>query len=164
MVRFTHPLNRVKIAAPCKAEWEKMIGSHRVRFCAQCNLHVYNLSEMTRAQAEALVTATEGRLCVRYYRRRDGSIITQDCRVGLQAIKRKVSYALKAIAATTFTFLTAVGLQGLVPNSISAYPKPLTGVMVPLTRKMDPVKKVRSLVKPGGFIKITPSKKVRAAN
>src|SRR4051812_14611274 len=112
MVRFTHPLAKVRIAAPCKAEWEKMIGNHRVKFCGQCNLNVYNLSEMTRTQAESLIAANEGRLCVRFYSRRDGSIITQDCPVGLQAIKRRMSYALKSMAAATFTFLSVVGLQG----------------------------------------------------
>ncbi|MGZ8843239.1 MAG: hypothetical protein ACXW18_06225 [Pyrinomonadaceae bacterium] len=130
MVRFTYPLNKVKVAAPCKSEWEKMIGSHRVRFCGQCNLNVYNLSEMTRAQAESLIAANEGRLCVRFYRRRDGSIITRDCPVGLQAIKRRVSYALKAVAAATFTFLTAIGFQGLAPSSFSVSPNAVTGVMV----------------------------------
>ena len=130
MARFTYPLNKVKVAAPCKAEWEKMIGNYRVRFCGQCNLNVYNLSEMTRAQAESLIAANEGRLCVRFYRRRDGSIITQDCPVGLQAIKRRVSYALKAVAAATFTFLTAIGFQGLAPGFISVSRNPVMGVMV----------------------------------
>ena len=129
MVRFTHPLSRVKVAAPCKAEWEKMIGSARVRFCGQCNLNVYNLSEMTRTQAESLIAANEGRLCVRFYRRRDGSIITQDCPVGLQAIKRRVSYALKAVAAATFTFLTALGFQTMTPGFLMTSPRPITGGM-----------------------------------
>lgn len=137
MVRFTNPLAKVKVAAPCQAEWEKMIGSHRVRFCAQCNLNVYNLSEMTRAQAESLIVATEGRLCVRYYRRRDGSIITQDCPVGLQAIKRRVSYALKAIAAATFTFLSVIGLQSLVPSSYLGNQRLVMGQMVRPNRDLE---------------------------
>jgi hypothetical protein len=130
MVRFTYPLNKVKVAAPCKSEWEKMIGSHRVRFCGQCNLNVYNLSEMTRAQAESLIAANEGRLCVRFYRRRDGSIITRDCPVGLQAIKRRVSYALKAVAAATLTFLTAIGFQSMIPGFLMASPRPNMGALV----------------------------------
>ncbi len=168
MVRFTHPLNKVKVAAPCKAEWEKMIGNARVRFCGQCNLNVYNLSEMTRAQAESLIAANEGRLCVRFYRRRDGSIITQDCPVGLQAIKRRVSYALKAVAAATFTFLTAIGFQGLVPSPFTISPNAVTGAMV--APGYDEPAIVGQMASPEGPATIgkafihRPSKKKRRAN
>jgi hypothetical protein len=154
MVRFTNSLNKVKVAAPCQAKWERMTGSHRVRFCAQCNLNVYNLSEMTRDQAESLITASEGRLCVRFYRRRDGSIIIQDCPVGLQAIKGRVSYILKAVAAATFTFLTAIGFQGLLPGSMMVSPNPITGQMVAPTRSEDQVVL--------GAMPVLPKKKPRA--
>ena len=87
MSRFSDPLSRVRVASPCPADWDRMIGDERVRFCGQCELKVYNLSAMTKTQAEDLVCGTEGRLCVRFYRRRDGSILTQDCPVGLRAIE-----------------------------------------------------------------------------
>ena len=52
------PLDRVKIAAPCSAEWDQMFSfqGERFRFCSQCNLNVYNLSGMTRREAESLIT------------------------------------------------------------------------------------------------------------
>jgi hypothetical protein len=93
-----------------------MIGSDRVRFCGQCSLNVYNLSAMTRDQAESLIAGNEGRLCVRFYRRRDGSIITQDCPVGLRAVRARVSYWTKAVAAAVLTFLAALGFQSLLSN------------------------------------------------
>src|SRR4029078_1354260 len=117
MARFKHTFDHVQVAAPCKADWEQMIGSERMRFCGACNLNVYNLSGMTRAEAESLIARNEGRLCVRFYRRRDGSIITQDCPVGLRAIQRRVSYLTKAIIAATLTFMASVGLQSLIPVS-----------------------------------------------
>jgi hypothetical protein len=116
MARFKHPLDRVQVAAPCQADWNQMIGSERVRFCAQCNLNVFNLSDMSRLEAESLIARTEGRLCVRFYRRSDGSIMTQDCPVGLRAIQRRVSYLAKAILAAGFTFLATIGLQSLIPG------------------------------------------------
>jgi hypothetical protein len=82
MARFKNLLDHVRVASPCRADWDQMIGSDRVRFCGQCNLNVYNLSGMTRDAAESLIARNEGRLCVRFYKRRDGSIITQDCPVG----------------------------------------------------------------------------------
>lgn len=80
-------LKRVHIAAPCPADWDKMVGDERVRFCGSCRLNVYNLSDMTRAEAESLVRAAEGdenaHVCVRFYRRADGTMLTQDCPAGL---------------------------------------------------------------------------------
>ena len=116
MARFKHPLEHVQVAAPCKADWNQMIGSERMRFCSACNLNVYNLTGMTRFEAESLIARNEGRLCVRFYRRFDGSIITKDCPVGLRAIQRRVSYLAKAIIATTLTFMASVGLQSLIPQ------------------------------------------------
>src|SRR5256885_8161846 len=98
--RYTDPLSYVKVAAPCRADWDEMIGNERMRFCSQCQLNVYNLSGMTRAEAEALISNSEGRLCVRYYRRADGTILTRNCPVGLSAIKRRVSrWASAALSA-----------------------------------------------------------------
>src|SRR6267143_1378930 len=97
MARFDSPLDLVKVAAPCSADWDQMIGNDRARFCGQCNLNVYNLSSMTKFEAESFIARNEGRLCVRFYRRADGSIITENCPVGLRAIRRKLSYFAKAI-------------------------------------------------------------------
>lgn len=94
-------LDRIRIAAPCSVGWERMVGDDRARFCDQCNLNVYNISSMTRKQAETLIASTEGRLCVRLYKRTDGTVITQDCPVGLRALRRRVS----RVAGATFTAL-----------------------------------------------------------
>jgi len=78
----------IRVATPCSADWNKMTGDDRVRACADCNKNVYNISELTRDEAEALIVAKEGRLCVRYYQRKDGTILLKDCVVGI-AQKRK---------------------------------------------------------------------------
>jgi hypothetical protein len=109
MARFTNRLDNVRVAAPCSADWDSMFGNERVRFCEQCQLNIYNLSEMSKAEAERLIGQAEGRLCVRYYRRRDGSIITQNCPVGLRAIKRKLSRVATAVASSLLSFFAAVG-------------------------------------------------------
>jgi hypothetical protein len=127
MSRFNNPLDRVRVASPCKADWAQMIGTDRVRFCGQCNLNVYNLSSMTKMQAESLIADTEGRLCVRFYRRADGSILTRDCPVGLRAIRRRLSYLAKAASAAVLSFFAGLGVYKAVT------PAPMTprmGVMV----------------------------------
>jgi hypothetical protein len=113
VTRFSNPLDRITIASPCNADWDQMFGNDRARFCGQCNLNVYNLSSMTRAEAELLIGRTEGRLCVRYFHRADGSIITQDCPVGLRAIRRRISYVARAVSSAALSFLAGLGLYEL---------------------------------------------------
>ena len=98
-------LGRVRIASPCNASWEGMEGDGRVRFCRECNLNVYDLSELTRDEAEALVAATEGRLCARLYRRADGTVLTKDCPKGLRAVRLRVSRAAGAAFAALLSLL-----------------------------------------------------------
>ena len=129
MARFNSPLDRVKIAAPCKADWEQMIGSDRVRFCGQCNLNVYNLSSMKRDEAESFVARNEGRLCVRFYRREDGSMLTKNCPVGLSAIRRRVSNLAKAIGAAVLGFCAGLGLYEGFSSSTPFEPRGMTGMI-----------------------------------
>jgi TonB family protein len=123
------PLEKIKVAAPCKAEWRWMYGDDRVRFCGQCNQNVYNLSAMTREQAEALILRTEGRLCVRFYRRADGTILTKNCSVGLQAIKDKFRSARTHIIAAVLAFLAYLGVLTLFNKRLILQP-PIMGQMV----------------------------------
>jgi len=135
MARFRNTLNHVRIAAPCPADWDQMIGNQRVRFCGQCSLNVYNLSGMTRADAESLIARTEGRLCVRFYRRSDGSIITKDCPVGLRAIRRRMSNITKAISSAVMGLLAGLGVYGVVSSVVPIAPQRTMGV---IAREVDP--------------------------
>ena len=72
----------LRIASPCKAPWENMDGDDRVRFCRECDRNVYDLSAMSEREARRLIAEREGRLCVRFYQRRDGRVLTSDCPVG----------------------------------------------------------------------------------
>jgi len=82
---------KIRIASPCSASWEAMKGNDWVRHCTECNLNVYNFSEMTWKEVERLIASHQGRLCARFYRRLDGTVLTQDCPKGLQAVVRRVS-------------------------------------------------------------------------
>lgn len=111
--KFTNPLSNIKIASPCSQNWEAMIGDNRKRFCGECGLNVYNLSGMTRGEAENLISNAEGRLCVRFYKRSDGSVITEDCPIGWAKIKQRA----KIFATAAFSLI--VGLfSGLLFVSI----------------------------------------------
>ena len=68
-----------------------MEGDDRVRFCDECGLNVYNLSAMTEDAALKLVEEREGRLCVRFYQREDGTVLTSDCPEGVQELQGIIS-------------------------------------------------------------------------
>jgi hypothetical protein len=114
MAKFTSPLNNLKVASPCSQDWEAMIGSDRKRFCGDCKLNVYNLSGMTKAEAENLLLNSEGRLCVRFYKRADGTVLTKDCPVGWQALKKRISRTAAAFVSLLFGLLSGLGLMALM--------------------------------------------------
>ncbi len=99
----TDLLANVRIASPCSGRWAEMTGDQRARFCGQCQKHVYNLSDMTAEAAANLIREKEGSLCVRFYRRSDGTMLTADCPVGAAAVMRRVKR------------LVVVGIGILVP-------------------------------------------------
>jgi hypothetical protein len=93
-------LETARIASPCDARWEDMVGDDRTRRCAQCELDVHNIARLMRAEAEALLDRSlEGRVCARIYRRADGTIITRDCPVGVAALRRRARAALARVGA-----------------------------------------------------------------
>ncbi|HJQ40892.1 MAG TPA: carboxypeptidase-like regulatory domain-containing protein [Thermoanaerobaculia bacterium] len=91
MPKRNDPLNRVRIATPCPATWERMAGDDRVRHCTLCELNVYNFAAMTRDEVNELLVRTEGRVCARLYRRADGTVLTSDCPSGLSAVRHTLS-------------------------------------------------------------------------
>jgi hypothetical protein len=95
-------LENLRIATPCKADWDEMKGDDTVRFCGKCEKNVYNLSAMTRDEGEALVRAKEGRMCVRLYQRSDGTVLTNDCPVGVrrQRLRARMWASISGAAAS----------------------------------------------------------------
>lgn len=114
----TPNLDGLRIASPCKVSWESMTGDDRVRACASCKMNVYNLSDMTKTEAENLLTVSEGRVCVAFFRREDGTILTKDCPVGLRAIRVRVAVAAASLGAWLLAALWSVGLRKDPPGKI----------------------------------------------
>ena len=136
MTKYDSPLDNLKVASPCSADWDSMYGDERKRFCGDCKLHVYNLSGMTRYDAENLLRLSEGRLCVRYYQRPDGTVLTQDCPVGWAGVKKRVSKFAAAAAALIigiFSGLLTVATFGKTSRLVKKIPIPF------VTPTPDPV-------------------------
>jgi hypothetical protein len=85
-----------------------MEGDERVRYCGLCRKSVYNLSGMTPGEAADLIRRTEGNLCVRLLRRRDGTLLTEDCPVGVRRRRNGWWLLVRAALATIPPLIAAV--------------------------------------------------------
>ncbi len=113
-------LPNIRVASPCPADWEKMIGDERVRHCNDCNLNVYNFSAMTEREVARLLAARQGRLCGRFYRRADGTMLTQNCPVGLRRVTLRISrFAAVLFSAFSVQFSAAQRAISQSPNLAS---------------------------------------------
>jgi len=88
-----------RIAKPCPKKWDDMSGDAKRRFCEHCQLHVHNLSAMSGREREELVAKSEGRLCIAYELRGDGSMVTPSRWSWLFLPLRRIQQAAAALLA-----------------------------------------------------------------
>lgn len=124
MKRARKIVDSVNIASPCHMSWDRMSGDDRVRFCESCKLHVFNISEMDVEEAANLISKTDSRLCIRLYRRGDGTVITRDCPVGVESKQRRSRLAF--FGACTAAVAGAAAL-------ITGHQSQVMGTMAPRT-------------------------------
>lgn len=131
-------LDSLRLATPCTKDWDKMDGDERVRFCGGCEKNVYNISDMTRREANAFLQEHGLTKCMRICRRHDGTVITDDCPVGLrkarERFRRIAKVASIAIGFLFASFGKAYGADanldttpaggGLTDTPLSAVPSP----------------------------------------
>jgi hypothetical protein len=98
-----------------------MEGDDKTRHCSRCNQRVHNLTAMTTAEAEELLSSHGGRICVRYYRRADGRIMTKDCPKGVKRVRRQRAWAAGGLLAFLINLASGAGIfrseQGDVDSS-----------------------------------------------
>lgn len=105
---------KLTVASPCSKTWESLDGGDKTRFCSLCEKNVYNLSAMTEEEARCLIEEKEGKLCARFFLKKDGTILTADCPVGRRAWHKK----LRRIA------MAGIAGVALLTSSVLAIAKP----------------------------------------
>ncbi len=110
-------LDTIRVNRPCASDWEGMVGDDRMRFCAECDKQVYNLSSMTRREIESLVRNTGGKFCARVIRDTDGSVITASPNTGLHPGNLRASKIATAIVTTVLT-CQSVSAQSVSQNNL----------------------------------------------
>lgn len=125
-------LDNLYIAAPCSVSWEAMTGDDRARACNMCSRKVYNISDMTRKEANAFLQEHGVSQCLSFYRREDGTIMTDDCPVGLRKLRDRCKVVAHMVTASLAFFLSSLGCyaqqeklkNGLPPTDISTFKLP----------------------------------------
>ena len=109
-------LENMSVASPCHVPWDEMKGDDRSRYCGQCRKNVFNIAAMTRDEATRLIAVREGSLCVRFYRRQDGTVLTSDCPVGIRLVRQRIARAAAAIAAVFVALVTGTLFGSRAPG------------------------------------------------
>jgi hypothetical protein len=94
-------LDVIRIAEPCTEAWSSMTGDERARHCGKCDKTVFDLSVLTRAEAEALLAGQGAKMCGRYFQCHDGSIVLADCLVRRRRTRLATVGAIAAAAVLT---------------------------------------------------------------
>jgi carboxypeptidase family protein len=92
-------IDELKVVSPCSSDWGRMPGDEKKRFCVECNKFVYDFSQMTRRQVEAIVSIHRGRMCARITRRPDGSLLTLETPPAHPVVARRASPVVNATLA-----------------------------------------------------------------
>lgn len=124
MTTLKHDNIKYEIASPCDQNWADMSGDDKCRFCSLCEKSVYNLSSMTSDEVTALITGDET-VCTRVFKRPDGTVLTEDCPVGLKQVRKHLRQKQFAAAALC---LVTIFLSNF--SSASEYGKKTMGKMI----------------------------------
>lgn len=99
------PLDNLLLSYPCPIDWDSMEGDDYKRYCNQCSLNVYNISSLSREEAERFLEEEEG-VCIRFYQRPDGSVKTRDCASFLHRTREKNKLIKKSLLVASSFFLS----------------------------------------------------------
>ncbi len=102
-------MKRAYVAAPCPVKWEDMKGDEKRRLCAQCDCYVLKATQMTDEEVtEAITRAASGqRVCMQFYKRADGTILTKNCPVGVAAMRERAGRFVRWVASAVAVLLSS---------------------------------------------------------
>lgn len=100
---------QLNLISPCQADWDRMIGNNRIRFCEHCQLPVHNEAGLTKKHLRRLASRTEGRLCIRFV---EPVILGAQSAQALYKIGRRAS----VVAASAFS--ASLSLSSVLASSL----------------------------------------------
>jgi hypothetical protein len=119
-------LEQIDIPHPCPTGEREMAGDGATRFCPHCQKNVYDLSAMTRDDAERLVCQKAGNLCVLFSQTRDGKLVTLD----YEPVRGRGAWRWQPFAALGILGGLAIAIFGPPPRVTRTM-----GMMMPRTAR-----------------------------
>jgi hypothetical protein len=109
-------------------DWDRMSGDDRVRYCAGCGKHVYNLTAMSPDETACLISAVHARgekRCVRLYRRPDGTLFASGHRPVRPGAARPWQFTIRFLMAVIAGCAAVLGLTKWISSELKhAKPPP----------------------------------------
>lgn len=108
--------------------WDNMQGDSKRRFCEQCQLHVHNLSAMSRRERDRFVKESGGKACISYRLDGKGNLIAPSFWRSATLPFRQPKVAAMAVLSTVMPFLFSACAQTecLEPTTGVPLPPPTT--------------------------------------
>jgi hypothetical protein len=165
------------VATPCMVAWDSMVGDDRVRRCDTCKQNVYNISQLTRAQADELIAAKDAQMCMRYFHLADGTILLRDGAVAYRptglataaaaalALAGAVAWptpaeppALRAVAATpSVPIPPSITVPSIPSFTVSDRPTPTVPLHLPVVEHPHPPQLQERVFVTGGVPPLRPA-------
>ncbi len=120
-------LDEIAIETPCRVPWNELQGSGGMKSCEVCEKHVFDLIELTSADAVRVLADCQSLPCVRICRGPDGKIVTADSptRLDFRFWRRLRRYS--GWAASLFALLFLSGCNRFM-NNILQYGTPARSI------------------------------------
>jgi hypothetical protein len=139
----TNKLETINLVFSCPMAWDKMIGDNQIRYCPECKLNVYNISNLNNTEATNLINSNENRLCIKFYRRADGTVLTKDCSIRIKVIKKKIATNTAVVSLAILLCLSNINAQ----NPIKLPQTPQSSQLPQFSQKEDlKIEKGKALV------------------
>lgn len=75
--KTTRVLDQISVPVPCPMSWSAMEGDDKVRFCGECNRHVWNFFEMTDEEILRVLRENPARVCAQIVKNAEGVLVTK---------------------------------------------------------------------------------------
>lgn len=166
--QLPRPHELLHISEPCSVGWGSMSGDERARFCARCQKHVHNLSEVTPGEALDLLLRSRGQLCLRIERDPSGLPRTRALVEPLYQIGRRASRLAAGAFGAALTICSAAGARAQTPepsppqqvvnvNQEPAEVKPEAGSTEGTTTAVQNPEEVKVVRETAGIIALPPN-------
>jgi hypothetical protein len=113
-----------------------MKGTDQVRFCSDCQKYVYNLSEMTRREAETILATRGNQMCARLIRDLEGQTMTVESLPPIRLMSQRPGRIANAVV-TTLISITPLGAP-LASAKISPHDAPSVDTTTSGTKRLSP--------------------------